>query len=51
MFFFNTGELETTRLFLKGNKMNNDRTIFRRTAGTTKAINVKPKLYRGGTRL
>lgn len=28
-----------------------DQKIFRRTAGTTKKINIAPKVMRGGTRL
>lgn len=30
---------------------NNDKRIFARTARTTKKINVRPKIMRGGTRL
>ena len=29
----------------------NDKKVFRRTAASTKKINVKPKVMRGGTRL
>lgn len=29
----------------------NDRKVFKRTAASTKNINVKPKVMRGGTRL
>lgn len=29
----------------------NDKRVFRRTAASTKKINVKPKVMRGGTRL
>lgn len=29
----------------------NDRKIFKRTAASTKKINVKPKVARGGTRM
>lgn len=29
----------------------NDRKIFKRTAASTKKVNVKPKVMRGGTRM
>lgn len=29
----------------------NDRKVFKRTAASTKTVNVKPKVMRGGTRL
>ena len=32
-------------------KPRNDRKIFKRTAASTKKVNVKPKVMRGGTRM
>lgn len=48
---FNNYPTLITNNLNKGNiKMNNDHSIFRRTAARTKACNVKPIIMRGGTR-
>lgn len=46
------------KYFMKGDTMHrqhvrpsNDKKIFKRTAASTKTINVKPTIMRGGTRL